>query len=125
MRGVGASEPQLCPDFLQRAGPAFQRPTRKEWEDGYRAAVRECVASIDAQGYDRTAYGADVSAADAIVVGGKGSIVQRFLEDPMHAPDASCIAAIRTVQFKTRGFDPLLTLIITDTSKSRPARRLK
>jgi hypothetical protein len=32
MRGVGLSEPKLCPDFEDRAAPAFLLPTRAEWE---------------------------------------------------------------------------------------------
>ena len=66
MRGVSASEPEVCPRFADDAGPAFDGRTRGEWEEAYRAAVRACVASIDAQSLDRTAYGADVNAADAI-----------------------------------------------------------
>ena len=64
-RGVSGSEPKFCPEFEQEAGPAFFSPTRKEWEEGYRAAVRACVAKIDALGLDRSAFGADVNAADA------------------------------------------------------------
>ena len=63
-RGVGASEPHLCPDFNLR--PLLDRPSQREWEEQYRAAVRACVATLDAQGLDRSAYGADVNAADAI-----------------------------------------------------------
>jgi pimeloyl-ACP methyl ester carboxylesterase len=66
MRGAGASEPKICPDFETQAGDAFNRPTRKEWEEGYRAAVRACVVSAEVQSLDRNAYGADVNAADAI-----------------------------------------------------------
>jgi pimeloyl-ACP methyl ester carboxylesterase len=65
-RGVSASEPSLCPDLVAQATPAFSKPTRREWEEGYREAVRACVAQLDAQGIDRTAFGADVNAADAI-----------------------------------------------------------
>jgi pimeloyl-ACP methyl ester carboxylesterase len=65
-RGVSASEPSLCPDLVAQVTPAFSKPTRREWEEGYREAVRACVAQLDAQGIDRTAFGADVNAADAI-----------------------------------------------------------
>lgn len=65
-RGVSASEPSLCPDLVAQATPAFSKPTRREWEEGYRAAVRACVAQLDAQGIDRTAFGADINALDAI-----------------------------------------------------------
>jgi pimeloyl-ACP methyl ester carboxylesterase len=65
-RGVGGSEPDLCPDLVAQATPAFQKPTRREWEEGYREAVRACVAQLDAQGIDRAAFGADVNAADAV-----------------------------------------------------------
>lgn len=103
-----AREPDGSPPLLLlHGGPAGEGGTRSGWAPlQYPLARRRDIVASDMRG-----------------VG--GSIVQRFLEDPMHAPDASCITAMRTVQFKTRGFDPLLTLIITDTSKSRPARRLK
>ena len=65
-RGVGGSEPSVCPDLVAQATPAFQKPTRREWEEGYRGAVRTCIAQLDAQGIDRTAFGADVNAADAV-----------------------------------------------------------
>jgi pimeloyl-ACP methyl ester carboxylesterase len=67
MRGVGDSEPnrKLCPELGPKATPAFN-PTKEKWEETYRAAIRECVASLDAQGFDRSAYGPDVSAVDAI-----------------------------------------------------------
>jgi pimeloyl-ACP methyl ester carboxylesterase len=67
MRGVGDSEPnrKLCPELGPKVTPAFN-PTKEKWEETYRAAIRECVASLDAQGFDRSAYGPDVSAADAI-----------------------------------------------------------
>ena len=66
LRGVSGSEPSLCPRFTEEAAPAFQRPTLAEWEAGYRQAVRSCIALLDAQGVDRTAFGADVNAADAM-----------------------------------------------------------
>jgi pimeloyl-ACP methyl ester carboxylesterase len=66
MRGAGISEPNICPEFEDQASAAFNRPTRKEWEEGYRAAVRACVTSAEVQRLDRNAYGADVNAADAI-----------------------------------------------------------
>jgi len=68
MRGVGGSQPEFCRDFREDAAPAFNNRTWEDWEEAYRAAVRSCVASIDAQGLNRTAYGADVNAADAIDV---------------------------------------------------------
>jgi pimeloyl-ACP methyl ester carboxylesterase len=64
MRGVSASEPHICPQFDDEAGAAFFSRTRKEWEEGFRAAVRACVATLE--GLDRSASGADVNAADAI-----------------------------------------------------------
>lgn len=64
MRGVGASEPRLCPNFETAA--AFVKPTRREWEADYRTAVRACVAQLDSIGIDRTAFGADVNAMDAV-----------------------------------------------------------
>ena len=66
MRGVSASEPRLCRSFVADATPAFQLATRPEWEAGHRDAVRACVATLDTQGIDRTAFGADTNAADAI-----------------------------------------------------------
>jgi pimeloyl-ACP methyl ester carboxylesterase len=67
MRGVSASEPTtLCPDFEQKAAPAFLLPSREDWEEAYRAVVRACVATLEAQGLDRSAFGADINAQDAI-----------------------------------------------------------
>jgi pimeloyl-ACP methyl ester carboxylesterase len=66
MRGVSASEPDVCPDFEEKAAPAFLLPTREEWEQAYRAVVRACVATLEAQGLDRSAFGADVNAQDAM-----------------------------------------------------------
>lgn len=66
MRGVSASEPAICPRFVEDAAPAFRLSTRREWEAGWRRAIVQCVASLEAQGIDRAMFGADVNAADAI-----------------------------------------------------------
>lgn len=65
-RGVSRSEPRFCPDFDEKGSAAFNLRAPEQWEAAYRDAVRACVASMDAQGIDRTAFGADVNAADAV-----------------------------------------------------------
>jgi hypothetical protein len=42
----------------------FNNRTWEEWEQAYRKVVGACIARLDALGLDRTAYGADVNAAD-------------------------------------------------------------
>ena len=41
------------------------------------------------------------------------AVVQRFLEDPTHAPDASCFANVPTLSFATRKAEAPLVLVIT------------
>jgi hypothetical protein len=49
------------------------------------------------------------------------SIVERFLEDPTHAPDASCIASVRTVPFRTQKADAPLVLVISASADAKTA----
>ncbi len=66
MRGVAASEPRYCPNFDAEGSAAFNLPDRRAWKGAFQEAVRRCVASMDSAGIDRTAFGADVNAADAV-----------------------------------------------------------
>jgi Two component regulator propeller len=52
-------------------------------------------------------------------VGCHGMIVQQFLENPMRAPDSSCLARMPGTQFKITGFDPTLTIVIKDKGKAQ------
>ena len=65
-RGSGKSEPKLCPDYPADAARSQTLPTQKEKDTAFAEARRKCIASLDAEGVDRSAYSTIASAHDLV-----------------------------------------------------------
>lgn len=63
-RGVGLSEPKLCPEAYARPEQFLQASTDKEREEVGLAQSRACVASLKANGIDPDMFGSEINAMD-------------------------------------------------------------
>ena len=64
VRGAGLSEPALCPDFIDAGGRALGLRTAARRREAFASAIRACIASLQSQGIDPTAYNTRIHAAD-------------------------------------------------------------